>query len=346
MCSAYVELLTPEQATPDNPTWHVLRRGAVTASEIAAVLGISPWESPFSLYWSKVHGWTIPDSPEMAAGRRAEPIVADWFAEQGDPLGNLAVRPAGLYASKERPWQLATPDRMVHLRCDECDADLDGDPWGTACPACWGRGYQDDPAAALECKYVIGSWDGWGPDGSDEIPVHYRAQALWQLDTLGVDTTYVAAWHGAELRIYPINRDERDLRVMRTAAEMFLARIAANEAPPIDGHSATVQTLKALHPSIEDRDIEVPAEFAEGYRRARQLARRTENVLDRYEARARELLGNGRRLLCNGHLVCSRSIYDQSGSMVELDSLDADPPTVDRLNPGRATSYLTPKGKK
>jgi hypothetical protein len=80
------------------------------------------------------------------------------------------------------------------------------------------------PGRALECKYVIGSWDGWGPDGSDEIPVHYRAQALWQLDTLGVDTTYVAAWHGAELRIYPINRDERDLRVMRTAAEMFLAQ--------------------------------------------------------------------------------------------------------------------------
>jgi putative phage-type endonuclease len=345
MCSAYVELLTPKQATPDNPQWHKLRREGVSASEIAAVVGISPWESPFSLYWSKVNDWHQAENAYMSAGKRAESVIADWYADEHP---EVVVRRSGLYANAERPWQLATPDRLVYRLCSTCGGsallgELDGDGLGF-CPSCAdGTG---DLVVLLECKYEVYSWDGWGEDGTDDIPVHYRAQALWQLDVMGVDEVHVAAWHGADFRCYRVRRDEKDLRIMRAAAQRFLDQLAAGEPPDINSHTATVGALKRIHPSIEDRDIEVTAEFAEGYRRARQLARRTENVLDRYEARARELLGNGRRLVCNGHLVCSRSIYDQSGSMVELDSLDADPPTVDRLNPGRATSYLTPKGKK
>jgi putative phage-type endonuclease len=345
MCSAYVELLTPEQATPDNPQWHKLRREGVSASEIAAVLGISPWESPFSLYWSKVNDWHQAENAYMSAGKRAESVIADWYADEHP---DVVVRRSGLYANAERLWQLATPDRLVSGPCVTGGCDGSG-AYASGrlvfeCPDCDGKG--GPLLALLECKYEVYSWDGWGEDGTDDIPVHYRAQALWQLDVMGVDEVHVAAWHGADFRCYRVRRDEKDLRVMRASARTFLDRLAAGEPPDIDSHTATVGALKRIHPSIEDRDIEVPAEFAEGYRRARQLARRTEAVLDRYEARARELLGNGRRLLCNGHLVCSRSIYDQSGSMVELDSLDADPPTVDRLNPGRATSYLTPKGKK
>jgi hypothetical protein len=303
-------------------------------------VNLSPWQSAFGLYWAKIHGWEVEETAEMRAGRYAEPVVAAWFADQHP---ELTVLPAGLYAHPERRWQVATPDRLLFAPCEQCDAT----GWGVrlalgyGCNACGGR----PPAALLECKYVIGGWDGWGEAGTDDIPVYYRAQGLWQIDTLGVDVVYVAAWHGAEFREYVVRRDERDLSILRTAARTFLDRLAAGDAPPIDdGHPSTIAALKRLHPSIDDVDIEVPVEFAEGYRRARQLAHRTEAVLDRYQARARALLGNGRRLMCNGHLVCSRSVYDQSGDMAELDSLDGEPPVVDRLNPGRTASYLVPKG--
>jgi putative phage-type endonuclease len=339
-----VELVAPGAADHTNPDWHKQRAGGIGASEIAAVLGFSPWESPFGLYWRKVHGWILDDTDELRAGRLAEPVVAAWFAEEHP---EFAVRPAGLYAHPERLWERATPDRLLYKR-----ACLDCDGVGTyasgrlefVCPDCGGQG--GELVAGLECKYVIGGWDGWGDEGTDDVPVYYRAQCLQQLDVLGVDRVYLAAWHGADFRWYLIRRDERDLRIMHAAGEAFMGRLAAGDVPPLDGHDATRTALKRIHPSIEDRDIEVPAEFAEGYRRARALARRAGDVLDRYEARARDLLGNGRRLVCNGHLVCSRSIYDQSTDMAELDSLDADPPTVDRLNPGRAASYLTPKGGK
>jgi putative phage-type endonuclease len=338
---SYVELLPSHLATPANETWHTLRSGGISASEIAAVLGLSPWESPFSAFWRKVNGWDVEVNDEMRAGTRAEPVIRQWYADECDPHENLTVRLAGLYASSERPWQLATPDGLIHMACAGCPG---ADPWG--CSDCRNTGLGSPALSVLECKYQPYGWDGWGEPGTDEIPVYYRAQCLQQIDVMEVEDAQVAAWHGAEFRHYVVRRDEKDLRVMRIAGRDFMDRIANGDPPPIDGHTATIATLKQLHPSIEDVDIGVPAEFAEGYRRARRLAARVDAVKDRYEARARQLLGTGRRLMCNGHLVCSRSIYDQSGDTAELLSLDGEESLVDRLNPGRAASYLVPNGAK
>lgn len=316
-----VEVLPPGAG---RDVWLKARRQGIGASEIAAVLAISPWESPFSLYWRKVEGWEVEASAEMSAGTRAEPVIADWFAEQHD---EFYVAQAGLYAHPDRPWQLATPDRLLYEPCD-CDEHNPGDELVLT--------------GLVECKYEPHGWDGWGEPGTDQIPVYYRAQGLQQLDVLGVDQMYFAAWHGAEFREYLIRRDEKDLRVMRHAGQLFMDRIEAGDPPPIGGHTATIGALKRIHPSIDQSidDIPVPVQFAEGYRRARAARARAEQLVDRYEARARAMLGNGRRLVCGKQLVVSRSVYDQSGDMVELDSLDADPPTVDRLNPGRAKSYV------
>jgi putative phage-type endonuclease len=322
-----VEVLPPRA---DRADWLHARQSGIGASEIAAVLGISPWESPFSLYWRKVEGWQAEPNAEMSAGTRAEPVIADWFADMCLIGGEDILWPAGLYAHAERPWQLATPDRLIYKDrlCGNCDAGL---PMSCTC--------DEDLIALLECKYEPHGWDGYGEPGTDDVPAYYRAQCLWQMDVLGVDEVHLAAWHAAEFREYVIRRDEKDLRMMREAGRRFWQRVQAGNPPDIDGHPATIRALKAIHPSIEDRDVEVPVEFAEGYRRARELSRRAAAVVDRYDARARQMLGNARRLVVGRKLVVSRSIYDQSGDMVELDSLDADPPTVDRLNPGRAKSY-------
>lgn len=330
-----VELLPPHEAGPHNPEWFKLRRDGISASEIAAVLGISPWESPFSLYHRKVNGWDTESNADMTAGRYAESAICEWYDDAYNADEKHYIELAGLYASAARRWQLATPDRLVFLACQSCWTGIE----------CHGH-HGDQPVSLVEAKYLIGGWDGWGEPGTDDIPVYYRAQGLQQADVLEVDEVHFAAWHGADFRLYRVRRDEKDLRMMRVAGERFMTRLAEGDPPELDGHPATIRALKNIHPSIEDRDIDVPVEFAEGYRRARALVHRASDVLDRYEARARETLGPARRLLCNGHLVCSRSVYDQSGDMVELDSLDTDPPTVDRLNPGRAKTYLTPKASK
>lgn len=322
-------LLPPAEVARRTEAWHTARRPGVSASEIAAVLGISPWESPFSLYWRKVNGWDVEQTDEMRAGLILEPAIADWWADEQDPLENLVVAPAGLYGSEARPWQLATPDRLVHMVCPGCDGPAAQDPW---CD-CRGAGTSGDPLAVLECKWVAHSWDGWGEPGTDDIPVYYRAQVLQQLDVLDLDDAHVAALGPGGFRSFWVRRDERDLAVMRRAGALFVERLANGNPPDVDEHSATITVLKLLHPTVRDRDIDVPVDFAEGYRRARAARARAQSIVDRYEARARATLGDARRLMCNRRIVVSRSVYERK-------PYEVGPATIDRLNPGRAQSYV------
>jgi predicted phage-related endonuclease len=187
---------------------------------------------------------------------------------------------------------------------------------------------------------VAYSWDGWGEEGTDEIPVYYRAQALWQLDVLGVDEVHFAVLGPGGFRAYLVRRDETDLEVMRAAGAAFHARLASGDAPDLDGHSATITALRKLHPSVGEGDVEVPITLASLYAQSRAARKEAEERIALCEAEIRAALGTEfNRAVCNGKLVASRSVYDQSGDSAELTALEDDWPVVDRLNPGRSNSY-------
>lgn len=344
-----VELLPPG-CGPDDEQWHELRRAGVTASEIAAVLGISPWQSAFSLYWHKVHDWRGDGNEYTTAGRHLEDAIADWWLAEHDPLENLTAGLAGLYAHSERPWQLATPDRLLYLPCDGCDGR--GGVGLGPCADCMCAGYKpDDMVALLECKWVAYSWDGWGEPGTDDIPVYYRAQCLWQADVMGVGEVHVAALGPGGFRAYVVRLDDtarEDLTVMRSAGAGFFMRLRSGDAPDLDAHSATISALRRLHPSVGEGDVEVSVELAEAYRQARADRKDAEARAKVCEARIRDALGSTyARAVCGGKPVASRSVFDVK--RIDIDQLRAELPdvaeqytaksTTDRLTPGRADSY-------
>lgn len=292
MTTATIEPLTPE--------WHAARRKGIGASEIAAVLGISPWESPVSLYWRKVNGWEIEPSEEMRTGTILEPAIADWAAQTIDPNENWAdFVPGWLTAHYDRPWQLATPDRIVRWMCPSCEG-------GLSCT----HEAQARPLAVVECKWA-GSWDGWGDQGSDVIPVYYRSQVQWQCDVVGVDQWYVAALGPSGFRLYSGRRDDRDIAVMVEHGRRFMARIEAGDPPPLDDHSATLATLKLLHPDLHDETVTIPEDVAQGYLRAVRMKRLAERLHDRYEIQVREYAGSARRIESwSGRKVATHVITD------------------------------------
>jgi putative phage-type endonuclease len=314
-----VELLPPSEAGPANERWHELRRAGITASEIAVVMGLSPYDSPFNLYWSKVNDWRWGGNEYTSVGSHLEDAIAEWWATDH---ADLWARPAGLYAHPDRPWQLATPDRLLRYPIRPSVFRL---------------------KALLECKWVAQSWDGWGEEGTDDIPVYYRCQGLWQADTLGVDEVHFAVLGPTGFRAYLVRRDEQgeaDLVLMRAAALDMVRRIREGDPPHLDSHSATTGALKKLHPSLGIGDVEVDVELAVKYRVARTAKKVAEERIGECENEIRAALGSDfNRAVCNGKLVASRSIYDQSGDSAELTALEDDWPVVDRLNPGRAESY-------
>lgn len=338
-----VELLPPGTG-PHDERWHDLRRQGVTASEIAIVMGISPYGSPFSLFWAKVNDWRWGGNDLTSTGSHLEAAIAEWWMAACDPLENLAMAPAGLYAHRDRPWQLATPDRLLYLACPTCEGN--GSLGHELCTDCLGGGFGSDAIALLECKWVAHSWDGWGEPGTNEIPVHYRAQVLWQADVLGVSTVYIAALGPGGFRSYTVHIDDAakaDLEVMRAAGRDFVNDLRDGNAPDLDGHDATISTLSRLYPEVGDGEVQVSAELAERYRQARADRDEAKTRVAECEAQIRAALGSEfNRAMCGKKLVASRSVFERrSDDEHELMAIDDAWPTTDRLNPGRATSYAS-----
>lgn len=320
--TAPVELLAPAEANNRNDEWHQLRRAGITASEIAVVLGISPYDSPFSLYWAKANDWRWDGNDLTATGAHLEDAIAHWWWDTHRAERRFC-QPSGLYAHPDRPWQLATPDRLV----------IGGE---------WPDG---QPSALLECKWVAHSWDGWGEQGTDEIPVYYRAQCLWQLDVLGVNEVHVAALGPTGFRAYRVERDEDDLALMRKAGEEFHRRLTENDPPDLDGHTATLGTLKRLHPSVGEGDVQISHTLADEYRKARADRKDAEARLDVCEAQLRNALGSDyHRVVCGDERVATRSVFttrriDSAALRERYPEVAAEcttESTVDKLTPARS----------
>lgn len=329
-------ILPPGADQTDREKWLAERRKGVTASEIAAILGISPFQSPFNLYWQKRGdiGEDF-DNERLSLGRHLEPWIAERFAVAHPQFAMQA--PAGLWGSVERPWQLATPDGLLFDGTCSCGAS------GDVVCSCL---VDVEPEGVWEGK-TSATYEDWGEDGSDEIPAYIRAQALWQLDVMGVETAYVSCLFLAtqSIRTYVIEYDPVDVELMRSAALAFLLRLKAEDPPPIDSHDATTAALKALFPKVEEKtEATVPDDVAEDYRWARQQLAAAKDQAAHAENALRAEMGAAKVALDpDGERVASRSIYERTG--VDTERLRSQHPeawadcrttsTVDRLNPTR-----------
>ncbi len=286
--------------TADEAAWLHARRQGVTASEIAVIMGLSPYGSPYELYHRKLGNLPpLADNPAMERGRVLEPVVADMFA--GRRYGYwMSGDGRTLYRSGRYGWQLATPDRLLS-EIEEADGETQV------------AGY----AAVLECK-VTGAWDGWGDDGTDEIPVHYRCQVLWQCDVLGLGEWWLAALHPGrwELRVYHGTVDdqaEADLSMMRTLAREFLGRLHDGDEPDVDWRPATGAALRARYSELEDTDALVGARTAISYRAAVRRYEQAKRRKDEMTNRVLAAMGDARRAKTpDGDLVATRTVSTTS----------------------------------
>lgn len=239
----------------------------MTASKVSAVLGLSPWTSPYTL-WQLMAGNEEPDpqTDDQARGHYLEPAIAKWFQDQHPDW--VVNYPAGTWANIKRPWMVVNPDGLV----------------------------RED--ALLEIKTDAGGGE-WGKAGTDQIPVWYRAQAQWGMDITGRQVTYFAVLTSyLEFKEYVVKYDPDDAAFARERSDAFLASLDAGTPPPLDGHDSTYQTVRKLHPDIEDVDAEIPADLAQEYIAA---------VIDLEEATERAQLAKSQVAEATG--TAKRAVY-------------------------------------
>jgi putative phage-type endonuclease len=290
-----IEILPPGADRTDRDAWLAARREGITASEIAAILGLSRWNSPLSLYFQK-RGELDEDESNyrMALGIALEPHIASLFTEL---TGMELEQSVGLVANSERPWQRCTPDRMV-----------------------------DGLSIPCELKTAVAE-DGWGSSGTSMVPISYRAQLLWQLDCLGADHGYlcVVFLRSGEPRWYEIPWDAEDIGVMREAGQEFLQRVRDGDPPAADAAKATRDALKTRFPAGKDAPVACcGANLVRSYRAALRADRRAADRKSLAENRLREIMGQSTRLVGpDGETIATRRVYTRAGYEVKEAIIDA-----------------------
>jgi len=235
----------------------------IGASEMAAVLGRSPFASPFSLWWSKQEGWELEQTLSMRLGHELEPIIAKLFSEARPDL--LVCQPnASLWRSPIVEWLACTPDCLAVAYDTVPDVPVE---------YAHDKGYGHGPChiEPVELKSDEGG-HGWGKPGTDEVPDHHRVQALQQCAVFGAPRGHLVRMAGKRFSAYVIEYDSNAQTEMAgwvAEGHAFAASLDAGVAPELDGHHATADTLSRLYPGqSEEFEAVVPDDVATDYEMA------------------------------------------------------------------------------
>lgn len=314
------DLLVPAQpvllADATEEAWLAARRKGIGASQMAAVLGVSPFASPFALWWQKREGWDIEQTTAMRIGTLMEDVIAGMMRHERPDM--FIVRPAArLYSHWYLTEQLATPDFLALVPRYDGSTVVGVD----VCP--------------VECKSDEGG-PGWGPSGEPEVPEHHKVQALCQANIFGSPRAYIARVAGKRFTWHPIDNGEQERSQWWTWAQKaraFLYSLDGDEPPPIDGHRSTEDALKRVLSNVDpDTDAWLDDGMADQYLQAVQAKRDADEHLAKMQNAVRWAMGNAGLAMASWGQVAQRQVYKRHGYTVP-------PTTVDRLVPRRKESH-------
>ncbi|MFE5290103.1 YqaJ viral recombinase family protein [Nocardia sp. NPDC056611] len=270
--------------TSGSPEWHAARAKGIGGSEISAIVGLNPWESRFALWHRKKDALAaVPESAPMKWGTLLEPVIYREYEANHLKRGQTMTTGA-TFRHIERPWQLANPDGLIWSDSGELVDGIEIKAPGTDHNEKWGR------------------------DGSDNVPIYYRCQIAWYCDVLGLDSMVLRALIGGnDPRSYRIRPSRDDLDFLRDQGRLFWTEFLADIPPNLDGHLATYQALREMHPDI-DRSIVVDATAALADRWWAVQTKRDEAEAEYMAVRTQlaDLIGLGWKARCGDQTLAYR----------------------------------------
>jgi putative phage-type endonuclease len=204
--------------------WHDLRNepGAVGGSDIAAITGLSTWESAITK-WAKKTG-QIPDevplNMSMKLGTILESPILNLFANEHP---ELEIFETGTWANKENPWARSNPDGLYK--------DADGN------------------YGIIEVKFSRDYWSG--------VPQAYRAQVLWYMRIFGIRQAKLVALAGSSYMEFDIEWDEFEAQTLWDSAIRFKHDSLEMKLHYWYGRNSTLENIRALSPGISDTEVDL-----------------------------------------------------------------------------------------
>jgi putative phage-type endonuclease len=183
----------------EGPQWLEERRKGIGGSDVAAIMGLSPWKTPYRVYQEKrkeVDDWQGNEATDW--GKRQEPVIRQWYS---DTTGRCVYLPEKILFHGKYPFMLASLD-----------------------------GYTDG-RRIVEIKTARSS-KGWGEPGTNEIPDYYALQVQHYLCVTGFEVADVpVSIGGGSPELYEVPAD-RELQEMMIEAEVAFWQRVVDGTPP------------------------------------------------------------------------------------------------------------------
>lgn len=282
-----------------SPEW----RGLVTASKAAAIIGVSPWESPYSLWMTMKGRYEREQTTAMARGNYLEPAILAWWRDQHAELADHALRSQDWAPFED--WAGATVDMSISPLAPEVEGEV-------------GRKILP-PTAIVEAKSAA-RMDEWGRPGTDEIPAYYLAQVYFQLAVTGAARCYVPVIGPyLDFSEYVVEADAAFQADIIARCRAFYETLTADEPPELDSSVATYDVVRKSHPDIEakktvDLDYLSAAEYIEASAEFKAAESRERLA----KARLLETMGRANYADCNGVRVARRQPNKYGISLVNV----------------------------
>ncbi|MCX7491499.1 YqaJ viral recombinase family protein [Corynebacterium sp. P6129] len=273
---------------PGTPEW----QRSITASKIPAILGVSPFDSPYAV-WQKLAGRWEPepqDRPIFRIGHLAEHVMCEYWQEQK--------------AKEGERWRLNPGGEMVYQ-----NPDLDFPHFVTLDRRAWkgGRRFR-----ILECKTT--GWEGlrkWRrPDEPDSIPLHYLVQVQFQMGVSGIHEADVLVWlrGGDQVEIHHVTFDPELFTLIVTKCQNFYQSVLDDTPPDLDDSTATYDAVRGIHPDVdEDADVQVPDALAHELWDAAAAERAVKKRLTGAKTAILAEMGNAKTALLGDQKVATRT---------------------------------------
>jgi putative phage-type endonuclease len=233
--------------------WFELRRQDITASDVAAICGLSPYKSALRV-WAEKCG-EVAETAETAAMRRGRWLEISVIAALAEERPDWSIRQPHVY--------IRDPEERIGATVDAIANSQDGE-------------------TIVQCKVVSRPVfeAGW----QDGPPIAYQLQTLTEAMLWDAPRACLAALvidtYSAELEIFPVERHAGAEAKIRETVAGFWADVAAGRQPAAD-YSRDSELLQVLYRPKEGVE---PIDLSRDNRMVALLAERDDHMSDKRAA--------------------------------------------------------------
>lgn len=270
----------------DHAEWLKLRSQYIGGSDAAAVIGLNPYKSPYTL-WAEKTGQVAPFEGNIAThvGTYLERFVAIIYSEK---TGNRVRNDTRTYFNSDYPWACANVDRLI-----------------------------TGQKAGLEIK-TTNDWNKIRLLRDGKIPNDWLCQMTHYMAVTGLERWDLAALcESREFVILPLSRNEEDVAALMSAEQTFWEQVQSREPPGVDGTASTAAALDAMYPDSEadsQVSLEPVAPYLSELLRLKSEKKELEERIKTAENVIKEYMGDIEYGCCNDMSVSwktvSRITYD------------------------------------